>query len=101
MYGQGSTGAKIPVLDEAWYVNMYWKPRPEKGTRMLVINPQTGDAVVTSAGYETGPGSNAAIGGAVEEIHKYLGTGHRDVLIMGFAASTNLQLGPIDCGGAR
>jgi hypothetical protein len=96
-YGQGSTGAKVPVIDEAWYVNMYWNPRPPGGTRVLVYDPATGDAVVASGGYETGPGSNESIGGAVEEIHLALGTEHHDRLVMGFLADNQLPLGPIDC----
>jgi hypothetical protein len=96
-YGQGSTGAPLPVEDEAWYVNMYWKDRPAKGTRLLVWNPANGRVVVASGGYETGPGANDAIGGAVEEIHDHLGTSHRDGLVMGFAADQTLPLGPITC----
>lgn len=96
-YGQGATGAPIPVLAEAWYVNMYWRDRPDRGTPMLVINPFEKRAVVTAAGYETGPGSNTAIGGAVEEVHHHLGTSHRDRLVMGFASDDTLPLGPIDC----
>jgi hypothetical protein len=96
-FGQGSTGAPLPVLDEAWYLNMYWRQRPERGTRMIVRNPANGLTVVASAGYETGPGSNTAIGGVVEEIHLYLGTEHRDELEIGFAADQTLPLGPIDC----
>lgn len=97
-WGQGSTGAAVPVLDEAWYVNMYWRQRPAKGTRMIIANPLNGRAVVASAGYETGPGANTAIGGVAEEIHDHLGTGHRDDLIMGFAQDQALPLGPISCG---
>ncbi|MCO4745985.1 MAG: hypothetical protein KC912_14415 [Proteobacteria bacterium] len=96
-FGQGSTGSPVPAADEAWYVNMYWRNRPARGTRILVMNPLTGDAVVASGGYETGPGANTAIGGAVEEIHHHLGTGHRDDLIMGFLVDQTVDLGPIDC----
>ena len=85
------------IRDRAWYVNMYWRNRPDKGTRMFVIDPYTGAGVVASGGYETGPGSNTAIGGAVEEIHKVLATTHRDRLIMGFAVDQDLPLGPITC----
>jgi hypothetical protein len=96
-FGQGSTGRPIPVVDEAWYVNMYWRDRPAGGTRMIIRNPENGRAVVASAGWETGPGSNAMIGGAVEEIHHALGSNHRSVLEFGFAADPDLPLGPIDC----
>lgn len=95
-WGQGSS-APAPLIDEAWYVNMYWKDRPARGTRMIVKNETTGRAVVAAAGYETGPGSNTAIGGASEEIHHYLQTEHRDELTMGFAVDTSLPLGPISC----
>ena len=76
---------------------MYWNPRPPAGTRVLVYDPATGGAVVASGGYETGPGSNESIGGAVEEIHLALGTEHHDRLVMGFLADDQLPLGPIDC----
>jgi hypothetical protein len=99
-YGQGSTGARIPVLDEAWYITMYWRQRPAGGTRMIVTNPANGRSVVASAGWETGPGSNGAIAGVTEEIHDHLGTGHMSELTVAFAADPNLPLGPIDCGGA-
>ena len=96
-YGQGATGARVPVLDEGWYINMYWRERPTPGTRMIVRNPENGLTVVASAGYETGPGSNTAIAGVAEEVHLYLGTSHRDPLQVGFAADQSLPLGPIDC----
>lgn len=96
-FGQGSTSLPLPPEAEAWYVNMYWRDRPAKGTRMLLINPVNGRAVVTAAGYETGPGANTAIGGAVEEVHLHLGTTHRDTLIMGFMVDQSLPFGPIDC----
>ena len=97
-WGGGATGQKVPVLDEAWYVNMYWRDRPAKGTRMLVVEPWTGRAVVAAGGWETGPGSNTAIGGAVEEIHHHLGTDHRDDLVMGFLIDEAAPLGPITSG---
>ena len=96
-HGQGATGAPIPALAEAWYVNMYWRDRPAGGTPMLVVNPFNRRVVVAAAGYETGPGSNTAIGGAAEEVHHHLGSVHRDRLVMGFAADDTLPLGPIDC----
>ncbi|MBU0549860.1 hypothetical protein KKB55_22745 [Myxococcota bacterium] len=96
-YGQGSTGAKLPLVAEAWYVNMYWRDRPAAGTRMIISNPANGRAVVAAAGYETGPGDNSMIGGVTEEIHDHLGTGHRGVLTLGFALDQDLPYGPIDC----
>jgi len=96
-WGQGATGAKLPVLAEAWYVNMHWKDRPAPGTRMLVLNPDNGRAVVAAGGYETGPGANTAIGGAVEEIHHHLGTGHRDPLVLGYLVDQTLPYGPVAC----
>ena len=100
-YGQGSTGRPVPVLDEAWYITMYWRHRPDGGTRMIVSNPANGRAVVAAAGWETGPGANTAIAGVSEEIHHYLGTGHRDVLEVGFAVDQELRLGPLECDGGE
>jgi hypothetical protein len=99
-YGQGSTGNKIPVVDEAWYITMYWKQRPAGGTRMIVTNPANGRSVVASAGWETGPGANTSLAGVTEEIHHYLGTTHLSDLTVGFAVDQDLPLGPIVCGGA-
>lgn len=96
MWGQGSAG-KPPPLDEAWYVNMYWRDRPRRGRRMLVVEPWSGKAVVAAGGWETGPGSNTAIGGAVEEIHHYLGSRHRQDMVMGYLSDDELPLGPIVC----
>lgn len=98
-YGQSATTVPLPVLDEAWYITMNWKDRPAKGTRMIVRNPATGKAVVASAGWETGPGSNTAVAGVSEEIHHYLGTGHLDDLEIGFASDQSQPLGPVTCGG--
>ena len=95
-YGQGSYGAKLPVDDEAWYINMYWEQRPDAGTRMIVQN-DSGLAVVAAAGYETGPGDLTDIAGVTEEIHRYLGTGHESTLTVGFAVDQDLPLGPITC----
>ncbi|MCK6574961.1 hypothetical protein L6V77_28145 [Myxococcota bacterium] len=98
-YGQSAYGRPLPVLDEAWYVNMYWRRRPAPGTRVLVRDPESGRAVVAAGGYETGPGNPAHIGGVTEEIHDHLGTGHRSPLQLGFLVDQSLPLGPIDCGG--
>ncbi|MDH5491815.1 MAG: hypothetical protein OEY14_07670, partial [Myxococcales bacterium] len=97
MWGQGATGLRLPDLEESWYVNMYWRQRPAPGTRMLVRDPLSGLAVVAAAGYETGPGANTAVGGAVEEIHDYLGTTHLDTLEMGFLDDPLAPLGPVIC----
>ncbi len=96
-WGQAAFSRPLPVEDEAWYLNMYWRDRPPPGTRMLVHNPDNGRTVVAAGGYETGPGSNTAVGGVTEEIHHALGTTHRDPLIIGFALEPDLPLGPIDC----
>jgi len=98
-YGQSAFGRPLPVLDEAWYVNMYWRRRPPPGTRMLVRDPESGRAAVAAGGYETGPGNPAHIGGVTEEIHDHLGTSHRSRLQLGFLVDQSLPLGPIDCGG--
>ena len=95
-YGQGS-GGRPPVLDEAWYINMYWRNRPAGGTRMIIRNPANGRAVVAAAGWETGPGANSRIGGASEEIHDHLGTLHLSTLTFAFAADQTLPLGPVAC----
>ena len=95
-FGQGST-RRPPVVDEAWYVTMYWRDRPDPGTRMIISSPRNGRAVVASAGYESGPGANTAIAGVSEEIHDHLGSGHRDLLTVGFAVDPQLPLGPIEC----
>lgn len=95
-WGQGST-VKPPPLAEGWYVNMYWRNRPPAGRRMIIRQPQGRLAVVAAAGYETGPGSPTAIGGATEEIHDFLGTRHRDTLTMGFAVDDTLPYGPVLC----
>lgn len=100
-YGQGATGKAIPWKAEAYYVCMYWNSasKPKPGTRFLVVNPQTGKAIVAAAGYETGPGDGSKIGGAVYEIHKKLGTSHDSTLTFGKLKSDaqSLEFGPIDC----
>lgn len=96
-FGQGATGAPLPVEDEAWYVNLYWRDRPAGGTRMLVVDPLSGAAVVASGGWETGPGDAAMLGGAVEEIHDAVGTVHEDKLLFAFLDDQTLPLGPIAC----
>ncbi len=95
-YGQAAYGSKLPVLDEAWYICMYWSSRPDPGTRMIVMDGD-GRAVVAAAGYETGPGDLSNVAGVVEEIHHYMGTGHGDTLTVGFAVDQTLPLGPIVC----
>lgn len=95
--GQGSTGAVVPVLDEAWYISMYWSDPPAGGTRMIVRNPANGRAVVASAGYETGPIANGSIAGVTEEVHDYLGSAHQSDLEIGFAVDQALPLGPLTC----
>ena len=97
-FGQSASGSPLPVIDEAWYVNMLWSPRPPKGTRMILRVPGGGPAVVVAAGYETGPGNTANLGGTTEEAHFYLGTSHLGQLELGFAADQTLPFGPIDCG---
>ncbi|MCA9608836.1 MAG: hypothetical protein KC619_24700 [Myxococcales bacterium] len=96
-WGQGATGARLPVEDEAFYVNMYWRDRPASGERMLLRDPASPLAVVVSAGWETGPGDHTRIAGATEEVHDFLGTWHLDVLELGFLAATDAPLGPVRC----
>ena len=99
-YGAGiGSPTLFPVLDEGWYVNMYWTQdaRPDRGTRMILRDPAGDRAVVVAAGYETGPGNLAHIGGTTEETHFYLGTGHKSVLTLGLASDQGLPLGPRIC----
>lgn len=95
-FGQAAHYHKLPVLDEGWYVNMYWQDRPDPGTRMIVADG-TGRALVAAAGYETGPGNLEHVGGTTEEVHHYFGTGHLSELTLGFAVDQDLPLGPIVC----
>lgn len=94
---RGSTGMRLPVVDESWYICMNWARRPARGTRMLVRNPVNGRTVVASAGWETGPGSPRYIAGVTEETHNALGSTHGGKLVIGFAVDQRLPLGPIDC----
>lgn len=100
-YGAGiGDPADFPVVDEGWYVNMYWTAaaRPPKGTRMILRDPNGGSrAVVVAAGYETGPGNLAHIGGTPEETHFYMGTGHLDDMQLGIAVDQALPFGPRTC----
>ncbi len=95
-YGQGSS-ARPPVEAEAFYINMRWASAPPRGQRYIVFNGKNGRAVVAAAGYENGPGDLSRIGGACEEIHDHLGTGHLSVFTFGVAVDQNLSYGPIDC----
>ncbi|HRK79411.1 MAG TPA: proton-conducting transporter membrane subunit [Thiobacillus sp.] len=100
-YGAGiGSPDRFPVLDEGWYVNMYWTPasRPPRGTRMILRRTDDPSrAVVVAAGYETGPGDLSKVGGTTEESHFYLGTQHDATLELGFAVDGSLPLGPRRC----
>jgi hypothetical protein len=100
-YGAGiGSPTLFPVMDEGYYVNMYWtsQARPPRGTRMILRDPQGGSrAVVVAAGYETGPGNLAHIGGTPEETHFYMGTTHLDPMTLGIATDQSLPLGPRIC----
>ena len=99
-YGAGiGSPTLFPVLHEHWYVNMYWtsSSRPERGTRMILKDPNSQRAVVVAAGYETGPGNLNNIGGTTEETHFYLGTQHQSELTLGIAADQTLPFGPRNC----
>ena len=54
-------------------------------------------AVVTVAGYEYGPFLASQYAGVVEEVHRYLETGHESDMLIGFAADPSLPLGPVVC----
>ena len=100
-YGAGIGDPKVfPVVDEGWYVNMYWTAaaRPAAGTRMLLRDAKNGPrAVVVSAGYETGPGDLRHIAGTPEETHFYMHTKHLDSMKVGVASDKTLPLGPRVC----
>lgn len=100
-YGAGiGSPTLFPVLDEGWYVNMYWRStsRPARGTRMIARSADGGTrAVVVAAGYETGPGDLGFVGGTPEETHFYLGTGHGGLMTLGIADDQTLPLGPRAC----
>ncbi len=100
-YGAGiGDPALFPVVDEGWYVNMYWTPaaRPPRGTRMILRRPDDPTrAVVVAAGYETGPGDLSEIGGTPEETHFYLRTQHESALTLGIAQDQSLPFGPRKC----
>ena len=98
-YGCGiGLPSAFPVEHEAWYVNMYWTSadRPAKGTRMILRIPGTSRAVVVAAGYETGPGDLAKIGGTPEETHYYLGP-NTVQWTLGIATDQTLPYGPRVC----
>ncbi len=99
-YGAGiSSPSYFPVVDESYYVCMYWRStsRPARGTRMIMRKPGTNRAVVVAAGYETGPGDLSRIAGTTEEVHYYLETGHLSTLQLGIATDQALRLGPRTC----
>ncbi|MHB8872476.1 MAG: hypothetical protein ACYC8T_02200 [Myxococcaceae bacterium] len=98
-YGAGiGSPTLFPLLDESWYVNMYWTPadRPARGTRMIFRLPGSSRAVVVAAGYETGPGDLAKIGGTPEETFYYLGPGTQP-WTLGIAVDQTLPYGPRVC----
>ena len=99
-YGAGIGDPKnFPVLDESWYVNMYWtsSARPKSGSRMIIRLPNSDHAVVVAAGYETGPGDLSMIGGTPEESHYFLGTQHGSTVTLGLAQDQGLPFGPRIC----
>ena len=99
-YGAGiGSPTLVPVLDEGWYVNMYWtkESRPPRGTKMILRLPGSDRAVVVSAGHETGPGNLSHIGGTPEETHFYVGTKHLSPMTLGIAVDQGLPFGPRRC----
>ena len=100
-YGAGiGSPTAFPVVDEGWYVNMYWTSaaRPAKSARMILRDPDGGSrAVVVAAGYETGPGNLAHVAGTPEETHFYMGTSHLSSMTIGVAVDQDLPFGPRVC----
>lgn len=99
-FGGGIGSPKLlPVVDEGWYVDMYWTKasRPAWGTPMILRLPGSDRAVVVSAGHEAGPGNLAHVGGTPEETHFYLGTKHLSVMQIGLAVDGTLPFGPRIC----
>ncbi len=96
-WGQSASYAKLPPDAEAWLITMRWAggQRPDPPRKMIV--QADGRAVVTLAGYEYGPFLASQYAGVSEEVHRYLGTGHEDDMLIGFAADPALPLGPVDC----
>lgn len=99
-YGAGiGSPTLLPVVEEGWYVNMYWtaESRPPRGTKMIARLPGSDRAVVVAAGHETGPGNLTRIGGTPEETHFYLGTSHLSEMTLGIATDQSLPFGPRRC----
>ncbi len=96
-FGEGSTFVRPPPEHETWYMNMFWAFPPPPATRVIIINPANGRAVVAAAGYEKGPGSSKRVGGASEETLHHLRSRHRGILQMGLATDQTLPFGPIEC----
>jgi hypothetical protein len=99
-YGAGiGSPTLLPVVEEGWYVNMYWtaESRPPRGTKMIARLPGSSRAVVVAAGHETGPGNLTRIGGTPEETHFYLGTTHLSEMVLGIATDQLLPFGPRRC----
>lgn len=100
-FGAGiGSPTRFPVVDEGWYVNMYWTPaaRPPRGTKMILRLPDDPSrAVVVAAGYETGPGNLSNVAGTPEETHFYLGTDHQSEMTIGIATDQSLPFGPRRC----
>ncbi len=97
-FGHSATGV-VPAEAEAWSINMLWSPKPDKGTRFLVLDPITGKTVVAAGGYETGPGACERIAGVVPETDKYLkeGSSRNAYYTIGIMKDQKLKYGPIDC----
>ena len=92
-------GWQYAVIDEGWYVNMYWTAaaRPAPGTKLLLRIPGPSRAVVAAAGFETGPGDLSMVGGTPEESHFYLGTVHGSTMQIGIATDQSIPFGPRVC----
>ena len=99
-FGQGSSASKPPIAEETFYMNMYWtsSSKPKPGTKFLVRNSENNTAVVTIAGYETGPASTDFVGGLSPEVHFYLKSNNdTKTLNVGRLQDQSLPVGPVKC----
>lgn len=99
--GQGAIGARqVDLLHpstELWLMTMMWAAgrRPAIGTKFLL--KANGKAVVVVAGYETGPGSSAYLGGVTTEVQHWLQATNETMIQVSYLRDQTLAPGPVDC----